>query len=126
VNLEILLYIHGQLIRADGAELENTDHTAVTNNLLHSLFSQCSISLNGVTITPALDLYKYRAYLETLLNYGSDAAASHLTNSYWYLDNGDTLPGDLRYLYGRDKQGLHHAMEQNKTELRDRNGGTIT
>ena len=64
------------------------------NNFLHSLFSQCSITLNGVTITPAAKLYRYRAYLETLLTYGSDAAASHLTNTYWYLDNGNMLPCD--------------------------------
>ena len=31
------------------------------------------------------------SYLETLLTYGSDAAASHMTNAYWYLDNVDLL-----------------------------------
>ena len=45
-------------------------------------------------MTPAADYYNYRAYLETLLSYGSDATASHLTNSLWYLDNGDLLPCD--------------------------------
>jgi hypothetical protein len=54
-------------MKADGTELEASDHTAVTNNFLHSLFSQCTITLNGVTITPAAGLYGYRAYLETLL-----------------------------------------------------------
>ena len=36
-------------------------------------------------------------YLETLLTYGSDAALSHLTTahySYWYKDDGNTLPCD--------------------------------
>jgi len=28
------------------------------------------------------------------LTYGSDAAASHLTNAFWYLDDGDLLPFD--------------------------------
>ena len=41
------------------------------------------------------DLYKYRSYLETLLNFGYDAATSHLTNSFWYLDKGDMMPCDL-------------------------------
>jgi len=58
------------------------------------VFSQCSISLNGVNITPASELYPYRSYLETLLTYGSDASNSHLTNAYWYLDEGDVLAGD--------------------------------
>ena len=78
IDLNLQLYIRGKLTKADGADLENTDHTAVTNNLLHSLFSQCNITLNSVTINHAADLYHYRAYFETLLTYGIDAVASHL------------------------------------------------
>jgi len=74
--------------------LDNADFTAVTNNFLHSPFSQCSIALNSVTITQATELYNYRSYFETLLTYGSDAAATHLTNTFWYLDDGDVLPCD--------------------------------
>jgi len=47
-----------------------------------------------VNITQSVDLYNYRAYLETLLSYGADAAISHLTNSYWYKDVGDMMPCD--------------------------------
>jgi hypothetical protein len=36
-----------------------------------------------------------RAYLETLLTYGSDAAVSHLSNAYLYLGTGDMKPCDL-------------------------------
>jgi len=64
----------------------------VTDNLIHSLFSQCSVTLNGLTIPQASEHYNYRSYLETLLTYGSDAAASHLTNAYWYLNTCDMQP----------------------------------
>ena len=94
IDRYIKLYIRGKLISADGKDLEATDYTAVTNNFLHSLFSQCSVTLNGVSVTQANELYQYRSYLETLLTYGSDASASHLTNSFWYLDKGDLLPCD--------------------------------
>jgi len=47
-----------------------------------------------VKITPATELYHYRSYLESLQTFGSDAANSHLTNAYWYLDEGDVLAGD--------------------------------
>jgi hypothetical protein len=46
IDLNIHLYIPGKLTKADRAELENTDYTAVTNNFLHSLFSQCSFTVN--------------------------------------------------------------------------------
>ena len=76
IDPNIQLYIHGKLTKANGTSLEISDHTCVANNLLHSLFSQCNITLNDVTITHAADLYHYRAYLETILTYGSDAVTS--------------------------------------------------
>ena len=51
IDLNIQLYIRGKLKKADGTDLELTDNTCVANNVLHSLFEECSISLNGVTIT---------------------------------------------------------------------------
>ena len=81
IDLDLKLYIKGKLMKEDNTLLGDTDYTTGINNLLHSLFSQCSISLNGTQITQGTDLYNYRAYLETLLTYGSDAAESHLKNA---------------------------------------------
>jgi len=94
IDQDIKLYVRGKIIGADRKDLDASDFTAGTNKFLNSLFSQCSISLNGVNIMPASELYPYRSYLETLLTYGSDASNSHLTNAYWYLDEGDVLAGD--------------------------------
>ena len=74
--------------------MDFSDHTGVTNNFLHSLFSQCNVTLNGVNITQASEHNQYRSYLETLMIYGSDAAVTHLSNAYWYLDTGDIQPVD--------------------------------
>jgi len=68
-----------------------SDHTSFTNNLLHSLFSQCNVVLIGTKITQSSEHYNYRSYFETLLTYGTDAAATHLTNACWYRDTGDML-----------------------------------
>ena len=73
IDLNIQIYISGKMTKADGTGLEATDHTCVVNNLLHSLFEQCNISLNGVTLTHAAEVHHYRPYLETLLTYGGDA-----------------------------------------------------
>jgi hypothetical protein len=93
------LNVRGQLIEAKRAELEATDYRTGTNNFLTSIFSQNNISLNGVTITLSSDNYNYRAYLETILVYGSDAATSHLTNGHWYIDNGNLLACDSTDTY---------------------------
>jgi hypothetical protein len=84
--------VRGKLTKAEGTDLDITDHTAFVNNALHSFFSQCNISLNDVRVTQTSDFYHYRAYLETILSYGSDAAKTHLTNAYWYIEDPDMLP----------------------------------
>ena len=66
IDLDLKLYIKGKLLKEDNTVLGDTDYTTGINNLLHSLFSQCSISLNGTQITQDTYLYNYRAYLETL------------------------------------------------------------
>ena len=74
VDLDLKLFVKGKLQTEDNTDLPETDYTAVVNNLLHSLFSQYTIYLNGTRITQATELYPYRAYIETLVSYGNDAA----------------------------------------------------
>ena len=93
IDMNIHIMVRGKLVKPNGEALDATEHTSVINNLLHSLFSQCSVTLNGVSVTPSKDMYNYRSYLETLLTYGHDAANTHLTNAFFYLDTGDLLGG---------------------------------
>lgn len=64
---------------------------APVNNFLHSMFNQVDVFFNQKLVTPASNAYAYRAYIETLLNYGSDAKNSHLTSCLWY----DDTPGSM-------------------------------
>jgi len=61
-------------MKTNGTDFDANKHSSFVNNFLHSLFSQCSVTINGVSITPYEDLYQYRTYFETLLTYGRDAA----------------------------------------------------
>ena len=63
-----------------------TDKVGVVNNLLHSLFDQITVSLNGTQVENSNGSYAYRAYLEKLLNYGSDAKNTHLFSSLFIKD----------------------------------------
>jgi hypothetical protein len=51
------------------------------------MFSSLSVLLNGKPATLHETSYHYKAYLEKLLNYGSDASGTHLVSSFWYLDS---------------------------------------
>ena len=66
---------------SDGAE-----KVGVVNNFLHSLFKQVDVFLKEKQVTPAMGTYNYRAYLETLLNYGPAAKQSQLTAALFYKD----------------------------------------
>jgi len=83
MDLDLKMFVKGKLQTEDNADLPETDYTAVVNNLLYSLFSQCTIYLNSTQITQATELYPYRAYIETLSTYGNDAANAHLTMPFW-------------------------------------------
>ena len=53
IDLHIKLYVRGKLSSASGKYVDFSDLTAVKNNFLHSMFSQCNAALNGIKITQA-------------------------------------------------------------------------
>jgi len=77
-----------------------------------------SVSLNGKHVTVQETNYHYKANLEKLLNYGSDASGTHLMSSLWYLDSSQELKDNngystrLKYI-GKsqtvERYGLLHA-----------------
>ena len=81
----MFLYIKAKIVKGDD-DLAADDKVGPVNLWLHSLFSQVDVQLNGKLVTPSVNTYPYKAYLETLLSYGSDAKESQLTSQLWYLD----------------------------------------
>ena len=63
------------------------------NNLAYSLFTQISVWLNGTLISPQMDMYHYKAYPETLLNYDREDGETVLKSQGWY--NGIDLSATL-------------------------------
>lgn len=57
IDLNIRLFVRGKLNAADRMALDKTDHLAVTNNFRRLPFNQCSLTLNGTTITQKTELY---------------------------------------------------------------------
>ena len=55
------------------------------------------VSLNGKPVTLHETNYHYKAHLEKLLNYGSDASGTHLISSLWYLDSSRELKDNNGY-----------------------------
>jgi len=85
------LYVKAKITQNTGADLTDDAAVGPCNLLLHSMFSQVDVSLNGTLITSSTNTYPYRAMIETLLSYGENAKKSQLSSARSYKDV-NTLP----------------------------------
>ena len=72
-----ILVVRAKVTKADGTNLDADMKVGVVNNL----FKRVDVFLKEKQVTQATGTYAYRAYLETLLNYGPAAKKSQLTAS---------------------------------------------
>lgn len=80
-----------QRLEDDGSIAGDNADVGPVNLWLHSLFSQVDVSLNDRLVTPSMNTYPYRAYLETLLSYGPAAKESYLSAALWYKDTANHM-----------------------------------
>lgn len=77
---------------ADHTNKAHTDSkVGVCNNILHSLFRNCSLYLNGKPIAQTDNNYNYRSYFENLFSYGTESADIHLEGCGWSLDTAGEM-----------------------------------
>ena len=80
------LYVRAQIRKADNTPIDNASQVGPINLFLQSLFCEVDVKLNDVLITSTNNTYAYRAYLETLLSYGSDSKSTQLGASLYIKD----------------------------------------
>lgn len=94
----------------DGSSLLTGEDIAPVNLFLQSLFSQIDVSIQGKALSTSSGFYPYKAYIQSLLRYGSDAKQSQLSTQLWLKDtagkfddvdltNGDNTNGIVRMAY---------------------------
>jgi hypothetical protein len=89
------LYIRAKITKSDGTALADDSAVAPCNLFFQSLFEQVDIHVSNRLVTGGNNTYPYRAYLETLLNYGEDDKKSWLAAELWH----DDTPGRLDNVY---------------------------
>ena len=85
-----ILVVRAKVTKANGTDLDADERVGIVNNFLHSLFKQVDVFLKE-KVTQATGTYAYRAYLETLLNYGPAAKRSQLTATMFYKDTAGKM-----------------------------------
>ena len=68
------------------------DVIGLANNLVHTLFKQINVRLNGTLISPQTDTYHLKAFIEAVLNHDRDDGKTILAPEGWY--NSLNVPDD--------------------------------
>ena len=77
-----------------GTDATNTDSPYLSNNALHSLFSECTVSANGVKISNTNGNYAHKAFIETEFSSGKTAKNTWLVcQGYYYEDEPAKIDG---------------------------------
>ena len=92
------LYVCAKITSDNGTAIPADADVGPVNNTLHSLFSEVEVMVNGTLITSTNNTYSYRAYLETLLSYGTDAKTSQLQSAMYFKDT----PGVMDSIVGEN------------------------
>ena len=75
------------------ADVTKTDAPYFCNNILHSLFSDCTVSANGLKVSNANGNYAHKSFIETEFSHNKDAKATWLAcQGYSYEENPGAFP----------------------------------
>ena len=102
---KIFLEIKCKVVQSDGSPLDydgtndasiadtsKTNSPYLANNTLHSLFSDCTVSANGLKISNANGHYAHKTFIETEFSHNKDAKATWLAcQGYNYEPNPSAL-----------------------------------
>ena len=98
-------------LRYDATTAANSDDPLFVNNILHSLFADCTITANGMKISTANGLYGHKSFLETEFSHTKDAKDTWLNcQGYYYEPNPGgigTAAFNARKALVRRSQTLH-------------------
>jgi len=86
-----MLYVRARVTTNASADIDADSTAAPVNLLLHSIFTQVDVSLNGTFISSSTNTYIYRTMLEALLSYGENAKKSQLTSELFYKDDAGRM-----------------------------------
>ena len=84
---------NGNNLRYTTGDANASDTPFFLNNILHSLFADCTVSANGNKISSANGHYAHKCFIETEFSHGSDAKSTWLKcQGYEYESDPNTIP----------------------------------
>lgn len=99
------LYLKLKVVAEDGTDLVKGDDVSCVNNLLHTLFSNCDVYISNKLIETSNNCYGYKAYIESLLSYGTDYIKSQGKCALFVKDTNGCVSNDTNDGY-KKRQGF--------------------
>lgn len=91
-----MLHVKAKIVQEDGTTaIPADDVIAPVNYLLHAMFQQVEIYLNGTQISNSNSNYPYRAIIEALLSYGGDSKKTQMAAAGFESDQADRMDSVL-------------------------------
>ncbi|XP_075455201.1 uncharacterized protein F54H12.2-like [Ascaphus truei] len=81
-----LIYITCKIVKQDNTPIADGARVSLINYPIATLFNQLDVTLGDRLISQSNNLYTYRAYIETILNYSADALSTQFTTGLFYKD----------------------------------------
>ena len=97
---KIYLEIKCRILQTDGTDLRYAHDDAnasdlpyFANNILHSLFADCTVSANSIKVSTANGHYAHKSFIQTEFSHGTGAKTSWLKcQCYEFEENPGTIP----------------------------------
>ncbi|KAM8945892.1 uncharacterized protein F54H12.2-like [Pelodytes ibericus] len=104
-----LLYITCKIVKNDNTPIADGARVSLINYPIATLFNQLDVTLGDRLISQSNNLYAYRAYIETLLNYSADALSTQFTAGLFYKDTAVRIGHAQGLLSGNAKYTIERA-----------------
>ena len=85
------LYVRAKITKANGANMDNNLKAGPTNLTLHSLFQEIIPTLGTTQANEPSNMYQYRSYMETVLNYSQETQETRLLTEGWVKDTAGSM-----------------------------------
>ncbi len=100
---------NGTVLAYTAGQDDQSDLPVLVNNSLHSLFSECSVTANGVKVSSANGLYAHKSFIETEFSHGKDAKDTWLKcQGYTYETDPAADPTNARKALFRQSTVQHY------------------
>ena len=115
---DIKLYIKCKIVaKADKKLLTGDKKVGPVNNFLHSIIGQVDVTMNQKLIKSHTN-YPYQAYIENLLNFGSESKNTHLASELFIKDTAAQFESSqLRLLKTETSTGILNNVDESSMDV---------